>query len=123
MFRRAAQPLRSVAAFDIEESAWQVRNKHFAGAFGVLVGLFVLFRHEMKGDMEGIESRLKSDMKGIESRLKEDMEGIESRLKGDMEALGCEIRTALAAMNVSRGAMDAHAQFYRDSNRGLSAGR
>ena len=112
MFRRAAQPLRSVAAFDIEESAWQVRNKHFAGAFGVLVGLFVLFRHEMKGDMEGIESRLKSDMKGIESRL-----------KGDMEALGCEIRTALAAMNVSRGAMDAHAQFYRDSNRGLSAGR
>ena len=42
-------------------------------------------------------------------------------IKKDIRELQTEIRTSLAAMNTSRGAMDAHAQFLRDASVGKTA--
>ena len=74
---------------------WLVENKHLAfAAFVVGASMYALLMQIMWFRIE---------------------------IKNDITELRMEIRTSLAAMNTSRGAMDAHAQFLRDANVGKMA--
>ena len=77
------------SAVPIEDLSWAVRNKHLAGAVGVFVGGVALLWNETKR--------------------------LEGKMELKIDALSAEIRGALAAMAASKGAMDAHAEFYRDA--------
>lgn len=80
---------------NLEEAAWRVTNRHFFSAFAFAVTGLGLLRHELKGDMSELHAELKADI----------------------GALRTEIQSSLAALHASKGAMDAHAEFYRDSRR------
>ena len=55
-------------------------------------------------------------MFALRKETKDDMEKMRVELRSDIQGLASEIRTSLAELHASRGAMDAHAQFYRDAN-------
>ena len=57
----------------------------------------------------------------LSTEIKNDMREMRMEIKKDIRELQTEIRTSLAAMNTSRGAMDAHAQFLRDASVGKTA--
>ena len=106
MFRHTVLKRTSEPLSDIAKVAWRVENKHFAGA---AVGFCSL--------MFGFCSLLLF----VRAEVKSDIKELRTELKGDIQGLAAEIRTSLAALNSSRGAMDAHAQFFRDANAGGKA--
>ena len=99
---------------------WLVENKHLAfAAFVVGASMYALlmqimwFRMEIRNDVKEVRTEIKV--------LRTEMKELRTELKNDIWALRMEIRTSLAAMNTSRGAMDAHVQFLRDANVGKTA--
>ena len=126
MFRRA-RILRTTAP--IETQAWRVENKHIFSVFGISVGTFGFLwgtftarvnkdKAELVARAEQNRAELKADLKELAARAEQN----KVELKADISALSAEIRAALSAMSVSKGAMDAHAQFYRDAKGRPSVG-
>ena len=131
MFRHTVLKRTSEPLSDIAKVAWRVENKHLAGAavgfcslmFGFCSLLFVV-RTEVKSDITEVKSdirELRTEMKELRMEMKNDNAVLRAELKADIQGLAAEIRTSLAGMNSARGAMEAHAQFFRDANAGGKA--
>ena len=83
----------------LQDNFWLVENKHLAFA-AFVVG---------------------ASMYALRTGIKNDMRGLRTDIKNDIRELRMEIRTSLAAMNTSRGSVDAHVQFLHDANVGKTA--
>ena len=124
VLKRVTMPLRRVNV----KGFWLVENKHLAFAAFVVGASMYALRTGIKNDVKEVRTEikelrteLKNDIREMRTEFKNDMRELRTEFKNDIWALRMEIRTSLAAMNTSRGAMDAHAQFLRDANVGKTA--
>ena len=104
MFRRTVLKRASESLLpDMAKGAWRVENRHLAGVAVGICSVALLLRTEMK------EQR---------SEMIQSIGELRKELRIEVRGLAAEIRSSLAELNSSRGAMDAHAQFFRDANAG-----